>query len=140
MTLSLTTMAVTLEEADAYATARGRSAWLAAASGEAEALRRGQDYIAGRYNHLWVITFDNAAAPDAIKFAIIEAAIRELAVPGSMTPDLTLGREKVLTGLDALKWTPVKPDVGVDDLRPTLTVIDGLLFRLITRYRGPLVV
>lgn len=139
MPLSLTVMAVTLAEADAYATARGKTAWTAATAGENEALRRGQDYIAGVYNTKWVSDFDNAAAPDAVKFAICEAAIRELAKPGSLTPDLTLGREKVLTGVDSLKWTPVKGDAKVDDLRPTLTAIEGLLSGLVIRYRGPLV-
>lgn len=139
MTLSLTAMAVTLAEANAYATARAKTTWTAASTGKDEALRRGQDYIAGRYNLRWSVTFDNAAAPDAVKFAIVEAAIRELASPGSLTPDVTLGREKVLTGLDSLKWTPVLSDAKVDDLRPTLTAIDGLLSGMVIRYRGPMV-
>ena len=139
MPLSLTTMAVTLAEANAYATARAKTVWTGASTGKDEALRRGQDYIAGRYNAKWATTFDDTTAPDGVKFAIVEAAIRELASPGSMTPDVTLGTAKVLTGVDSLKWTPVKTDVTADDLRPTLTAIEGLLSGYIILYRGPMV-
>lgn len=137
MPLSLTTMAVSQAEVDAYATARGITAW--AGSGKAEAMRRGQDYIAGRYNTKWISDFDNAAAPTEVKYAIAEAAIRELAAPGSLAPDLTLGTAKVLTEVKGIKWTPVKSDAKLDDLRPTLTVIDGLLYGLVSRYAGPFV-
>ncbi len=139
MTLSLTTMAVTQGEADAYAAARGIATWTGATSGKTEALRRGQDYIAGAYNNKWSVSFDNAAAPDAIKLAITEAAIREIAVPFSLTPDLILGKEKVLTKLDSLGWSTVIDNPTVDDLRPTLTAIEYLLSGYIIRYRGPLV-
>lgn len=135
MTLSLTTMAVTQAEVDAYAAARGVTAW--AGTGKTEAMRRAQDYIAGRYNTKWAVDFDSATAPTEVKYAIAEAAIREIKVPFSLTPDLTLGTAKVLTGLDSLKWNPVKGDATVDDLRPTLTVIDGLLYGLVRRYLGP---
>jgi hypothetical protein len=137
MPLSLTTMAVTQGEVDAYASARGVADWTAATTGKTEAMRRGQDYIAGRYNAKWSVSFDNAAAPTEVKYAIAEAAIRELRVPFSLTPDLTLGTANVLTGIDTIKWTPVKSDAKVDDLRPTLTAIDGLLFGFVVRYLGP---
>ena len=48
MPLSLTTMAVTQGEVDAYAVARGVTAWTAASTGKTEAMRRAKDYIAGR--------------------------------------------------------------------------------------------
>jgi hypothetical protein len=87
MMLSLTDMAVTLEEAAAYAESRGLFDWF----DDAAALRRGQDYVAGKYNHRWTEVFENDDAPDAVKYAIVEAARIELATPGSLTPALDRG-------------------------------------------------
>jgi hypothetical protein len=73
------------------------------------------------------VGFDDATAPNAVKYAIIEAATREIKVPFSLTPDLVLGREKVLTEVKGIKWTPAKSDATAADLVPFLTSIRGLL-------------
>ena len=125
--LSFDAMAVTVAEADAYCTGRGLSAWTGDNATKAAALRRGQDYIAGVYNTRWLAAFDDTTAPNVVKFAITEAAVRELKVPGSLTPDITLGREKVLTEVKGIKWTPIKADAKLADLSPVLTAIRNLL-------------
>jgi hypothetical protein len=125
--LSFDTLAVTIAEADTYCTARGIADWTGADALKSAALRRGQDYIAGAYNTRWTVGFDDATAPNAVKYAIIEAATREIKVPFSLTPDLVLGREKVLTEVKGIKWTPAKSDATAADLVPFLTSIRGLL-------------
>ena len=125
--LSLTTAAVTVAEADAYCIARVYTGWAGDPTAKAGALRRGQDYIAGEYNHRWLVSFTDATAPDTVKFAIIEAARRELAAPGSLQPDLTPGREKVLTEVKGIKWTPLRADPSRDELMPYLRAIRNLL-------------
>lgn len=125
--LSFDTLAVTIAEADTYCTARGIADWTGADALKSAALRRGQDYIAGAYNTRWTMGFDDATAPNAVKYAIIEAATREIKVPFSLTPDLVLGREKVLTEVKGIKWTPAKSDATAADLVPFLTSIRGLL-------------
>ena len=129
--LSFTTLAVTIAEADAYCTARGIADWTGIDALKTAALRRGQDYIAGEYNGRWTVEFDDATAPEAVKFAVIEAATREIKVPFSLTPDLTPGREKVLTGVKGITWTPIKIG-GVAGLKPYLTSVSGLLTGLVS--------
>lgn len=80
--LSYTVLAVTEAEAGEYFTASGE-AW----AGDAAALMRGQRYVASTYNGRWLAPFYNAAAPDAVKHAIFEAARREADVPGSLAAD-----------------------------------------------------
>jgi hypothetical protein len=79
--LSYTDPAVTVAEADAYATARAWANWTGNDTVKTAALRRGQDYIAGAYNGRWATEWDNDAAPEPVRFAIIEAARRELVTP-----------------------------------------------------------
>lgn len=135
--LSLTTLAVTLAEATAYASTRGKTDWIASfADAQTQALRRGQDYIAGEYNARWITDFDNALAPDAVKYAIFEAAARELAVPFSLSPDIIVGREKVLVEVKGIRWEPLFKGGGVQSLKPVLTVVEALLVGLVTGLSG----
>lgn len=133
MALTFDTLALTVDEADAYAAARGISSWTGAAPDKTAALRRGQDYIAGEYNARWTVEFTDADAPDAVKYAITEAAIREIVTPFSLTPDLVPGREKVLTGVEGITWTPLKTAGGVSGLKPFITAIELLLADITTR-------
>lgn len=125
--LSFTASAVTVSEADAYATSRGLGDWTGDNTAKTAALRRGQDYIAGKYNRRWLVSFDDTTAPDAVKYAICEAAVREIKTPFCLTPDVVLGREKVLTEVKGIKWTPLKADATAADLDPTIYSIQGLL-------------
>ncbi|WP_024586015.1 DnaT-like ssDNA-binding protein [Aliihoeflea sp. 2WW] len=128
--LSYETLAVTAAEADAYATLRAWTNWTGEESAKTAALRRGQDYIAGLYNSRWNIEFDNETAPQVVIYAIIEAARRELAAPGSLMPDV-VGTERVLrekVGDLEVQYADAKEP---DDARPRLPIIDGLLAGLI---------
>lgn len=113
---------VSIADALTYHAAMGNADWAAAAEADQEvALRRATRYLDGRYRNRWRgsrKTRDQALAwprinvydedgfivssttiPDAIEKATLEAAIRELAEPGALTPDLDRGgqikREKV---------------------------------------------
>ncbi len=125
--LTFTTMAVTVADADAYATARGLAGWTGTTPDKTAALRRGQDYIAGRYNNRWLVSFTDATAPDAVKYAITEAALRELRAPNSLAPDYVAADRKVLTEVKGIKWQVVGDAKDRDAQRPTISVIEYLL-------------
>lgn len=130
MTLSLTQDSVTLAEADAYAASRGRSSWVNAPSSPPEAkeaaIRRATDYMAGTYNQRWTVAFEPDAAPEAVKYAICEAAIRELAKPGSLKPDYTPAERVISKTVDVISKTfaDVK---SPDAMLPVFSAIEGLL-------------
>jgi hypothetical protein len=134
--LSYDDLALDMTFADAYATARGKSAWLDAAASPDDvrlaALRRGQDAIAGEYNSRWIEEWDNDDAPDRVKMAIVEAAIRELASPGSMQPDRARGGriKSVGAGSARVEYAENAP------AETTFLAIDGLLRGLVTGARG----
>jgi hypothetical protein len=125
--LTLTTAAVTVATSDAYCIARGYADWTGSEADKTAALRRGQDYIAGEYNYRWLVSFTDATAPIEVQYAIVEAARRELVAAGSLAPDLTPGREKVLTEVKGIKWTMIKSDAKNVDLLPYLRMIRNLL-------------
>ena len=125
--LSFVTSAVTISDADAYCAARGIGDWTGDDASKTSALRRGQDYIAGKYNSKWLVSFDDATAPSVVKYAICEAAAREIKTPFCLTPDLVMGREKVLTEVKGIKWTPIKSDAKAQDMMPVISAIEGLL-------------
>ncbi|MFC3072353.1 DnaT-like ssDNA-binding protein [Shinella pollutisoli] len=133
--LSFTTLAVTLEEADAYATARAWANWIGTDDAKTAALRRGQDFIASAYNSRWIDEWDNDHAPEEVKFSIIEAARRELVKPGSMSPDLKRGGKIKAVGAGSAR-------VEFADGAPaetTFSIIDGLLAGLVAPKSGTLV-
>lgn len=72
-----------------------------------------------------------SAIPDEIVRATIEASVRELASPNSLSPDVTMGGAKVLTAVDVIKWEVVNRPTKADDYKPTLTVVEGILAPLI---------
>jgi hypothetical protein len=124
--LTFTTLAVTIATADAYALSRGLS-WSGSDAVKTAALRRGQDWIAGTYNTRWLAEFTDATAPTDVQYAIVEAGVREMAQPGVLTPDVTPGREKILTGVKGIQWTPLRASGGVLSLLPFLSKVEGLL-------------
>lgn len=131
MTLTITTPAVTEAEADAYAASRGVAAWLSATSGKAEALRRGQDYIAGQYNGRWLTEWTDATAPDEVKYAITEAAAREVVTPFCLSPDVTMGSAKVLVELEGMRWERLGGG-GASSYVPVLFAVEALLTGLVS--------
>ncbi len=137
--LAIDTLAVTLAEADAYCTSRGIADWTGTDPEKTAALRRGQDYIIGRYNDRWTYMepstdnfvwvhrrWNNDSPPLAVKYAVIEAALRELSVPFSLSPDFVIGDKKVLTEVKGIKWTPMGSGTS-GSFRPTITAISLLL-------------
>lgn len=86
--LSFTDLAVDLDEANDYAADRAWADWIGTDQVRAAALRRGQDAIARRFNGRWADDdWGDDNAPDLVRYAIIEAARKEIAEPGAMTPD-----------------------------------------------------
>lgn len=135
--LSFTNPAVEVPEADAYAASRGWSNWTGNDATKEAALRRGQDYVAGLYNARWLTRWDNDDAPEPVKFAIVEAARRELTAPGSLLPDVTPGSVKKSVAVSgAVSVTYAVGNDVAGSMRPVLTVIDGLLAGLITSATG----
>lgn len=134
MTLSLNQLAVTVEEADAYAEARGYASWFSEGTMDNKAaLWRGQDYIAGRFNGRWQVEWTET--PDLVKYAIIEAAIREASAPGSLSPDYNpsalVKREKV-GPLETEYATPTNANAA----QPVFGIIDRLLAGLVSSGSG----
>lgn len=127
--LSYTDPAVTVLEADAYLVAAGQ-AWTGTNEAKAAAIIRGQRYVAGIGNGRWATEWDNDAAPEPVKFAIIEAAQRELASPGSLSPDYVaskvIKREKKQVGPLA-KELEYAEATSAASVRPDIEIIDQLL-------------
>lgn len=143
-----------------YAAARGNTTVAAATEANRDAARlRASEFIDGRYGSAfpgyrsggrdqvrqwprsfatdsegWTIQGDQV--PEEVERATYEAAIRELATPGGLTPDVTLStRVKSTTE----KVGPLSESVeymsgtgGVSDLMPVLTILDDILGRLIS--------
>ena len=128
--LSYTTLAVTVPEADAYAQARAWTAWAGDDAAKTAALRRGQDYIASTYNSRWSVEFDDTDAPAEVKYAIVEAAYREIVTPGSLAPDYvaakTVTRERVKVGAIEEEFE-YAGGVSAASIRPQIAIIDNLL-------------
>jgi hypothetical protein len=128
--LSYTTLAVTVAEADAYAQARAWTAWTGEEAAKMAALRRGQDYIASTYNGRWSVEFDDTNAPPEVKYAIIEAAYREIVTPGSLAPDYvaakSITRERVKVGAIEEEYDYTGA-VSAASVRPQIAIIDNLL-------------
>lgn len=68
--------------------------------------------------------------PAEIESATAEAAIRELASPGSLAPDVVPGQTSILVAVEGIQWK-ASGQGGVDAQRPVVAVIDGILGSLI---------
>lgn len=127
--LSYTDPAVSVLETDAYLVAAGQ-AWTGTNEAKAAAIIRGQRYVAGIGNGRWATEWDNDAAPESVRFAIIEAAQRELAAPGSLSPDYVASkvvrREKKQVGPLA-KELEYAEATSAASVRPDIEIIDQLL-------------
>lgn len=129
--LSFTAPAVTPAEALAYVAARALTGWPGTEPAQVAALRRGQDHVAREYNGQWLVEFDNAAAPELVKFAVVEAALVEARAPGSLSPTVKASDAKMLTGVGSITWTPIKGPAGVDALRPRLLHVEAMISGLV---------
>lgn len=119
-------MAATLAGWIAYAALRG----LVVAEGPAseQALVRGSDYIRFTYIARFLPGYDETS-PN-VDEAIYEAAALELATPGFWTTSFTPSQQKVLTGVDTIKWTVIDSVDSNDawaNATPTSTKIAAML-------------
>jgi len=137
--LSYTDPAVSVPETDVYVTLRGWTDWTGADPHKTAALRRGQDFIAGAYNDRWATEWDNDDAPEPVKYAIIEAARRELVSPGSLSPDYVASR---VVSRERKKVGPLEKELeyaeatSASSVRPQIAIIEQLLAGLIRQGFG----
>ena len=139
-----------LAAADAFHTARGNTTWTGADALKEAALRRATAWLDGCYGQRWpgIPTYgrvqaldwprtyaadcdgnaiDAVTIPPEVVTATCEAALRELVSPGSLSPDVTPGTAKVLTGVGSLSWTPLRSSASPNDMTPTLTAVERAL-------------
>jgi len=138
----------------AWLTARGYT--LPDSAPDAAVLReRGSVYIDGTYAERWPGTptggidqerawprtgatdvYGNAiasnAVPTRVEHASYEAAWIEAGKPGSLGRTYTAAQDKVLTQVDKIKWEVVGDASGKGANVPVSTVIEGLLWPLLT--------
>lgn len=140
---------ISADDADDYHADRGNSAWAAASSADKDsALIRAtaaidsiyESRLKGRRTYpvtpapqplAWprygVLVYgelvNELSVPEQVKKATCEAALRELASPGSMTPDLDRGGliKKVQAGPVQVEYADNAPS------QSTITILDGLL-------------
>src|SRR5215207_6973820 len=87
----------------------------------------GWDY--GRYAPGYSQILDSASVPSQVKSATAEAALRELAFPGSLTPDQTPSKRVLRQAVG-----PISTEyANTTDTRPIVTIIDELLAPLLSR-------
>lgn len=76
--------------------------------------------------------------PAEIVDATIEAAVRELAAPSSLSPDVTPGQTKTLVGVEGIRWEANPSGFGADAQKPVVVVIDGILGGILSSGAGML--
>lgn len=134
--LSYTAAAVSAAEATAYLSAGGATGWPVVAGDQEAAIIRGQRYIASRYNARWVDEW--TTAPDAVKYAISEAALIEAKTPGSLSITSTPAADKVLVEVKGIRWERIGGSSGADGWLPRVSIIEGLLIGLVRPDNGTL--
>lgn len=143
-----------LAQALAYHAAKGNAAWATATDPNREtALRRATAWTDATYRSLWpgyrvnhrnqsldwprYAAVDNegwivdyTSIPIEVVNATCEAALRELATPGSLSPDYAAA-EQVASATAGPVSVTYKATIGVGTVIPILTIVDGILSRLI---------
>lgn len=127
-------MAATVAGWITYAAARGLT--VADDTASAQALQRGVDHIKYRYVSRLLPGYDDALA--VIEPATYEAAKIELATPGFFAKTYTPDQQKVLTGVEGIKWTPITGGKGgFEDATPASTRIESMFDPYVSDRRGP---
>ncbi|WP_414461816.1 DnaT-like ssDNA-binding protein [Hyphomicrobium sp. DY-1] len=149
----------TIEQASAYHDARGNAAWAAADSSpdsaRLAALVRASTWLDGRFGAKypgkktggrsqllgWPRSCardveGNAIADDEVPVEVLsatyEAALRELADPGSLSPDLILAERVISERVGPISQTYSDNQiVTATDMRPTVTLIDDIMSALV---------
>lgn len=155
-----------LAQALAYHADKGNTAWAASTDALREpALRRATVWMDSTFRLSWTgqrvtgrtqaldwprygVTdtdgwyVDYATVPNEIVNATCEAALRELAVPGSLSPDFVASEQVETATAGPVSVTfkgsgkTGKGSGGVSSVVPILTVVDGIISRLIGGGRG----
>lgn len=144
---------VTIEDAQTYAGLVGASFAGSTPNMEA-ALRRATVWVDASFRSRFpgvkasgrdqVLEWPRAGATDAegqpipsdeipveVVNATVEAAIRELREPNSLSPDVVPGRAKTLVQVEGIRWEASPVAGGVEAERPHLTVVEGILSGLL---------
>ena len=128
--LSLTDPIVTPAQASSYIAARGYAGWPADEALQEAAILRGQTWLAVTYNGRWLEEWEDA--PEAVEFAVIEAALREAREPGILGADYDPSKRVTAESKGA---GPLQKSVTYSD-RPasrlvSVPIIEGLLRGLV---------
>lgn len=122
----------------AYHASRGNQAPTTASDGDATAaLVRASDMIRLRYVPNFLPSYGIDFVPPGSDLPLVEeaayiAASFELTTPGFFSKTFTASEQKVLTGVDTIKWTVVGDAKGVYSAMPRSTLIDALFWPYIT--------
>jgi hypothetical protein len=151
---------VDLSSADVYATAHGLTFPIDPAEPAERALRRATSWIDGVYRTRFTgfrkelrvqalewprrgaydihgYPIGESELPRELIAATIEAAVRELATPGVLTPDITPGKLKSQVSVGDISVTYALGS-GVQDQRMVMTVIDQIMSALICGSPSPM--
>lgn len=85
------------------------------------AIRRGFYYMQSLIWKSGLYPLFDGAIPIAVKRAQILFARAEHQSAGVLSPQVATGGQKVLTGVDSLKWTVIGDDPSVEAARPIVT-------------------
>jgi hypothetical protein len=123
-----------------------------------QALRRATEWIDAKYGARFAGTWavdDQALAwprlyatyrldpilstvvPSQVIAATVQAAVRELASPGSLTPDVTTGKTKKRVKVEGIEVEYAVGSGGVASQTPIVSIIDGILAPLIGKAPSP---
>jgi hypothetical protein len=146
----------TLAASKIYHAARGNTAWAAADDADLEiALLRGSEYVdftfrdqfpgtkTGLRNQVrewpreWAFDTDGESIgptviPIEVENGTYEAALRELTAPGSLMPDVTLGKQITEASVDGAVSVKYGGPSGLQGMRPTVSVVGAILAPVLT--------
>lgn len=138
---------VTVDEANQYAVDRGLCGDLTAA-----ALLVASEWLDGRFESRFPGTRtdgrsqprafprDNAfdvdgnpivGVPDEVKHAVIQAAVREMKSPGSLTPDYTPGKQIASATVVGAVSVTYAQAIGANAMLPVLSIVEGILYPIL---------
>ena len=150
----------TLANSKTYHSEHGNEEWSEASDAALTiALLRGSEYVdfnfrdafpgtkTGQRTQLrewpreWAFDTDgNAIPPDEVpievQHATYEAALRELASPGSLMPDVTLGQQIKAASVDGAVSVEYTGPIGLQGMRPLVSVIGAILAPILTGNGG----
>lgn len=149
---------VSLADADTYHTSHNAGQWTGEDTAKEAALRRATMWIDGRYRSRFPGSRSNGRSqslewprknaydtagdliggteiPNEVVQAVCEAALRELASAGSLSPDIVEAQTVQSESVGPISTTYAAKS-GVDAQRPVLTVVDDLLAPVLSRRGG----